>query len=598
MRYKFAVVTALSALLAACGGGGGVNSTPTPTPAPAPAPTPTPTPTPANTSLDNLQVSQTFAADAGANTVAFDLSAQTVKTASNTPGDFSIHYDAVAKSYTVSLGGVSDTFLPSDVSATTANDRQYAVATAGGHDYLTLVNVPYSGTPAGRYVRMGYLQRNAITGTRQDTLFATFTYGLDTAAAAVPRTGSAGYDIDVFGLASIPGKEPKVFQGTGMFATDFASGIFTAQSNLTEHNLLTGGGTIGAIYLNASGHLSGSDGTFSGYAAYDGPDGAIPGALSGRFYGPMGQELGASFSGTSSAGATMAGSFTGTRDANIPLPNFTLTNLTQDQLFYTPTAWLEIWQHPGDANLYQVRTSDGSGQFHSQVDGSFVYSPPDTSLPFGQFDASDLVASSDPNFTAYKATLSDSSDNPRDATIQLYKLGSANSELALTYTSFGHLSTTAPTGYYNYIDDAYFVYGLETQQFLMLGRTGTAQYRGVAYGSAANETTGAEYNVTGTSRFDVDFSTQSMSGALALHGTGLNGTSSLDFGSFAFDGPLAPYVTDTHVDLTLGGTAAGSLTTRFYGPAGEEIGGEFSIVVPPGNPGAMTGIAGVAVAKQ
>jgi hypothetical protein len=120
----------------------------------------------------------------------------------------------------------------------------------------------------------------------------------------------------------------------------------------------------------------------------------------------------------------------------------------------------------------------------------------------------------------------------------------------------------------------------------------------VAYGAAANEGTAAEYDVTGTSQFDVDFSAQSMSGALSLQGAGRNGTRSIDFGTYNFSGALPGYTTEGTLPLTIGGTQGGSLTTRFYGPAGEEIGGEFSITVPPGNPGEMTRIAGVTVAKQ
>ena len=592
MRGKWVTVAALSALLSACGGGGGVNSTP--------SPTPPPTPAPVNTSMDDLRASQTFASDVGANQLSFDLTAQTVASGSKMPGDLTIAYDASDKSYTVTLGGTSDKFLPADVSATTANDTQYSVATTNGHDYLTIVSTSYSGTPATHYVRMGYLQRNQISGSTQDTQFATFTYGLNTPTAAVPRTGSAGYQVDIFGLASTPGHEPRIFEGSGTFSTDFASGVFTEQSSsLIDYDLLTGGGVYGGgVFLNASGHLSASDGTFSGLAAFDGQYGQIPGTLTGSFYGPAAQELGASFSGISSTGAAMTGSFTGTSDPNATLPNFTLTNLTTDQLYYTPSAWLEIWQHPGDADFNQVRTSDGSGQFQSHIDGSFTYAGPTTGLPHGQFTSSDMVASTDPNFTTYRATLSDDLGNPQDASLQLYKSGPGNSQLALTYASFGHLSTSSPNGYYNYIDDAYFVYGLQTQQFLMLGRTGTAQYRGVAYGSAAKEGTSAQYDVTGTSLFNVDFSNQAMSGNLSLQGAGRGGTPSVDFGTYDFSGAHSAFVTDTTLPLTIGGTTGGQLTTRFYGPEGEEIGGEFSITVPPGNPGEMTRIVGVTVAKQ
>ncbi|MBO0749964.1 MAG: hypothetical protein J2O44_06000, partial [Porphyrobacter sp.] len=274
MRYKLTVVAVLSAFLAACGGGGGISSTPTPAPAPSPTPT--------NTTMNDLRANQTFASDAGANAVSFDLTAQTVASASKAPGDLIIHYDAAAQSYTVTFGGTSETFLPSNVSATTSSDTQYALSTATGHDYLTLVKVPYSGNPAGQYVRMGYLQRNVITGSTQDTDFATFTYGLDTPVGSVPRTGSAGYKVDIFGLASTPGHEPRIFQGPGTFATDFASGVFSMQSSsLTDYDLLTGGGVYGgSVFLNASGHLSASDGTLSGLVAFDGQYGKIPGTLS------------------------------------------------------------------------------------------------------------------------------------------------------------------------------------------------------------------------------------------------------------------------------------------------------------------------------
>lgn len=548
--------------------------------------------------MNDLKASQTFANDAGANTLAFDLSAQTVVSGSKSSGNLTISYDATDKSYTVTLGGQSDKFLPADISGTTPADTRYTVTGASGTSLLTLVSTPYSGSPTGQYVRMGYLQRNVLTGTRQDTEFATFTYGLDTPAAGVPRTGSAAFAIDVFGLASTPGHEPRVFQGTGTFATDFANGLFTSKSSLTDYNLLTGGAVYGgSIFLNASGHLSSSNGTFSGYAAFDGDYGQIPGTLAGRFYGPSANELGASFSGTSGSGAAITGSFTGTRDSAATLPNFTLTNLTQNQVFTAPDAWLSIWQAPGQTDINQARTYEDIGQLTWQGGGTFTYGPGSSALPHGQFTSADLIASNDPNFTAYRKALSDSSGNPQDATLLLYKPGTANSELALTYTSFGHLSTTAPSGFSDDIDDAYFVYGLETQQFLMLGRTGTAQYRGVAYGSAANETTDARYDVTGSSQFDVDFSAQTLSGALTLHGAGRNGAASLDFGRFDFAGGLAGFVPETTLDLMLGGAIAGSLRTRFYGPGGEEIGGPFTISVP-GNQGDFTRIAGVTVAKQ
>ncbi|MXO61254.1 hypothetical protein GRI89_17045 [Altererythrobacter salegens] len=545
--------------------------------------------------MDNLKANQTFASDAGANDLSFDLTSKTVASGSKSLGDLTISYDATDKSYTVTLGGTSDKFLPANVSGTTSNDTQYSIAVSGGHDYLTIVSKPYSGLPATQYVRMAYLQRNTISGSVQDTLFSTFTFGLDSAASAVPRVGTAGYQIDVFGLASSPGHEPRIFQGSGLFSTDFASGIFTAQTTtMTDYNLLTGEGTYGGgIDMFASGHLSASDSTFAGYAVFGGRYGQIPGTLSGSFYGPQAQEIGASFSGTSTTGAAVTGSFTGTSVPGAAMPNLTMTNLVRDQLFTAPSAQFSVTRKAGA--ITYVQTLLGSGQITWHSDGSFLFAPLSSQFPHGQIDGTDIVTSSNPNFTSYEATLKDASGGPQDVSLQLYKPGSANTELALTYTSFGHLTVSQVP---SHTDEDFFVYGLETQQFLMQARTGSAQYHGVVYGAGANQPTSDEYDVSGTSSFDVNFSTQVMSGTLDLTGTGRNGSLSIDFGTYDFSGALSGDFIDTTVDLTKGGTGAGSLTTRFYGPAGEEIGGNFSINVPAGNPGAGTQISGITVAKQ
>ena len=188
----------------------------------------------------------------------------------------------------------------------------------------------------------------------------------------------------------------------------------------------------------------------------------------------------------------------------------------------------------------------------------------------------------------------------QDVRLSLFKPGAGNTELALTYLSFGRWSTVQPYGGspdVNEVDTVFFTYGLATPARLLSGRTGTAHYDGLVYGAAINPATTATYDVTGTSRFDVDFGHQSFTGALAIRGAPTSGATAVDFGSYDVTGNLG-YTAASTASITRAGAVVGELTSAFYGPGGEEIGGPLTVRVPTGAPGAGTVIAGVAVAKR
>ena len=586
MRLNHLLPITCLALLAGCGDGGGVNS--------AGSNSPTPPPAASNTTLTNLLASQSFTNDAATTSVAFDLTTKTTIGGTAQPNTLTVSYDASSKSYTLSAPGRSQTFAPGDVSASSADDVRFQKTDGTNRDYLTLVKVPYTGTVATQYVGLGFWQRNFVTGTRQDTLFDTFTYGLTTPASSVPRTGSASFGIDVFGLSATPGFEPRKFQGHGIFGIDLAAGVFSTNTFLTETGLLSGNGiTGGGVQLQGSGHLSSTDGTFSGNALYGGQNGSVAGLLTGRFYGPAAEELGASFSGSNADGATVTGSFTGQRDTTIPAANETLTNLLAGQLFYTQEAILTLTTFDSNAAPAQARTTTLTGQLNRQNSDTFSYGPGESDLPGGSFTATSVVASSDPNFTAYDKTI-----NGQDVRLELYKPGGSNTEIALTYVSFGRWSSSAKNGVVTQASQDYLTYGLETTANLLSAKTGTAHYAGVAYGSGANQYTGATYAVKGTSSFDVNFSNQNYSGALALKGTPTNGAAPADFGSYTFAGPLSRTTAGSATSLVQNGTNLGTLTQRFYGPVGEEIAGPFTLITRDANGNAATAIAGVAIAKR
>lgn len=593
-------VAAVCALLGACGGGGGgvsgagssappTGGTPTPS-----GSTPTPTPSPTNTTIGDLRASQTFANSAAATQVAFDLSTKTTVSGTAAAGGLTVSYDAASKTYALSNGAQSQQFTATDVVSSTGVEVRYQKTSGATRDYLTLATTPYSGKAANQYVGLGYWQRNLLAGSRQDTYFSTFTYGFETPASAVPRIGNASFTLDVFGLASTPGYEPRVFQGSGQFLADLANGIFSAHASTTETGLLSGNGVVGGgIQIDAAGHLSSSGGGFAGSALYGGTNGRIAGTLIGQFYGPNAQELGASFSGSNADGASFTGAFTGQRDANTQLANQVLTNLVTSQLFYTREANLTVTSFDNDVSPSYVRSTTMISQLNRQDAEAFNYGPGRSNLAGGAFTATAKVASADPNFVSYRKTF-----NGQEVFLDLYKPGSTNTELALTYASFGRWRGSQHNGVVTEADRVYFAYGLETPAGLLGAKTGKAHYNGIAYGAAANEKTRAQYDVKGTSQFDVDFGAQILTGQLALQGKSTNGTSDIDFGTFTFGTKLGSYTGEAVAVFEQGNTQYGSLSTRFFGPDGEEIAGPFTLNVPLGRVGEQTYIVGVAVAKR
>jgi hypothetical protein len=577
---RAALPLAIALLVAGCGGSGGpINSSPSPAPSQT-----------LSGEISRPQGSGTFANDAAASELSFDLSTSKTVTAAVSGGQLQISYDGTGNRYSVTLAAQTDTFTPADIDTNEFGIVRYKRIVDGSPTYLTLVTTPYTGSVPNKYVGMGYLQRNALSANWQETQFSIFTYGFATSAASMPRAGSAGYKIDIFGLSAFPGYEPAVLQGPGTFSVDFASGDFSAQGYLQESGLVTGGAGIGGnIALEARGSLTANDSSFGGNVRFGTTNGEIVGSLAGRFYGVQAAELGAEFHGSNSSGAVLNGAFTGQKDTAASATNLTLTNLTSSQSFYAPTVDLQL--RTGGVDGLEVRAFELNGGLNRTSASSFVFGPGNSGFPYAEFTSADQVASSDPNYLAYRKTI-----DGQDVSVDLYVPGPTNTQLALTYASFGRWHSTQQTGVIE-AHNVFFAYGLETPARLLSARTGTARYNGTVIGAGANQDTGGIYDLTGNSQFAIDFSSQIISGALALQGQGRNGTASLDFGSYDLSGPLSSYV-QTETGLTHLGADVGTIRTRFYGPDGEEIGGVFSMKAPPGSIGAGTTLVGATVAKR
>lgn len=591
------LVTAASILIAGCGGGGGeVNSTPPPVPQPpAPPAPPPPPPPPTNTSITDIRLSQNFVNDASTTTASFNLTSGTTISARANPEPVSVRFDAATNSYTISSAAFMESFGPADRQPDrSAGEILFRRGVDGQSNLLTLVTTPFTSSVSNQFVGLGFLQRNSRQADRQDTTFTIFAFGLDTPATAVPRMGSGRFAVDVFGFETFPGSEPNAFQGRGRFDVDFISGLFSTKTTLTVRGLVSGSEVFGGgLELEGGGRLSSSDGRFSGDVVYrNGSTRQLGGVLSGRFFGPNADEVGASFSGAGVNGSAFSGSFTGQRDASLSPANVSFNNLVTSQNFFGDAVTLTV-RIPSSGAAPDIRDTGLFGssrvRINDQTSGNLEFATPSSNLPSGQYTVTSIVPG-DVNFTTYQASF-----GGLPTRLELYKPGSANRELALTYASFGRYSTTGQPDPFlsSEANRVFFAYGFRTPDGLFNNRTGSATYNGVAYGSAANPL-GTIFDVTGTSQVAVDFSAMRLSGALTLRSVGLS--TPINFGSFAFAGQIFPFQSSGTADIS-GTGESGRLVLNFFGPSAEEVAGPFRFRVPDGvNAGTL--INGVVAAKR
>jgi hypothetical protein len=204
------------------------------------------------------------------------------------------------------------------------------------------------------------------------------------------------------------------------------------------------------------------------------------------------------------------------------------------------------------------------------------------------------VASTNPLFSQYAKTM-----NGQNFTLKLYKVGASNTEVALTYASFGEYWTINKAGANNIEFREFFVYGVPTPNGLIGLRTGSGQYEGKVYGAALNKTLGGTYDVTGTSAFNVNFDSDTMSGKFSLQATPLGASPALALGEATFSGPIR-YWGAGHQEADLGpaGTFSGRLDWNFYGPTASEIAGSFQMSKFATPAAGVTFLSGVTIAKE
>jgi hypothetical protein len=591
---------ALAACLAltACGGGGGVNSagsTATPGSSGAGSSGGT-TPPPTNTNLSALVASQAFTNDAVTSSIALDTSGASPKitTASATTTPLAISYDAGAQSYTVTVAGRTQSFGQADVDNTVHNGlTNYRKATGGNTDLYGRSDPLLAGATSYQYVAAGYWQRNSGSGSPPNIQFDAFTYGFPTAASAAPRTGKAAYLTQLFGLIGAIGKAPITVSGNGTLSFDLVAGAFAVTTYVDQTDLGSSAVTSGGNAIFAAGRLSSSDATLSGNVSYFAPGaGVFAGVLAGRLYGPNSQELGMTFNAGDGAGGFLMGTILGQVSRTATYTNQSLVNLVTNQSFLGPAAETTLYIYDGTPTDATAGSSNYGGVALS-TDGTVGARPIQSIVP-PSYGESDKIAGR-ANFDTYKKTEPDGS-----SMLEIYKPGSGNTELALTYSSiaswsYSKIASSAPV-----VENGrqFYAYGIVTSAFLTRGLTGSAHYAGIAFGAGINRTTFDRYDVTGTSTFDVDFGARRFTSAMTLSGRNVATGMANDFGGYSFTGGFR----ETTGNTSLSGTSANGTASLddvvFYGPSGQELAGSFSLQVPAERAGAGTTVVGVVAVKR
>ena len=135
------------------------------------------------------------------------------------------------------------------------------------------------------YANYGAWQHNTDLGDRDRIELVWFTYGIPTAAADMPRTGSASYRL--VGAGNYAEADHLVTQETGDLTADFAAGRINFNMIVTGNDFLQGwfggiGGFTGSAPINSTG--------FAG--SLNSSNLAWSGKFKGQFYGPGAGELG------------------------------------------------------------------------------------------------------------------------------------------------------------------------------------------------------------------------------------------------------------------------------------------------------------------
>jgi hypothetical protein len=252
--------------------------------------------------------------------------------------------------------------------------------------------------------------------------------------------------------------------------------------------------------------------------------------------------------------------------------NASLTNLQVSQTFEglgtinrftaAATTGAASNRQPLSSGAVQVRYDSANG----------AYTIITTMLPNVTFLPADRSATdSTAVITAYSKSAGGKTDN-----LALFNPGAGNTQLALTYASYGGWQSTTANGTATDVSTAYFVYGIKTAPG-DLPTSGTASYKTTLDGVFAGDA--GVYTLSGNSAITADFAAGEIDFSMSPAGKNIVDGSTKAFGAILGSGTIASGTTGftgTSDAVSMNGYSA-TLAGQFYGPQGAEVGSTFQL---------------------
>lgn len=294
----------LGLTMTACGGGStGTSVSPGSTQPPLP-------PVQTNSSLANLQYSETFPLASAVMSLDLTLTGQGENqtfASANISSARTLSYNANNDSFTLRIVQADvnhqEVFAPSDIDAG-SSDANFTVYDKS-NELLILLN-PHAPLLDLEYVTLGGWV-SSTASTQRDISFGYAAGGVQTPDSDMPTTGTASYEGEISGTGiTKPTGVLYLIAGTIDIDADFGTGDVTSTITVLREDYNTS--QMYAPYLfESNGTISGSTNLFGGtIISLDGSN--LSGRVDGAFFGPNADEVGGSFN-ASNSNDDMVGAF-------------------------------------------------------------------------------------------------------------------------------------------------------------------------------------------------------------------------------------------------------------------------------------------------
>jgi hypothetical protein len=458
------------------------------------------------------------------------------------------------------------------------------------------------------YTDLSFGQQYLVAGLQWDGRSATgvadsYVYGQNTSTAAMPRTGSASFDLSLGGIVMPANATMQSLEGRGSLKADFATGAITALGGYTVHDFsstnLSGGGSAVTGSGTWTGGATVSANGFAGTMTLDGSL-TYMGTLKGGFFGPGAEEVGGIMQASSATGGQLIAELHGKRGDDISASQLGLLGLTsttvlkgsEAQFNYIPDlsppestfgySNIDVTYDPS-ANSYMIRNTTTGINFGNAIPANVTIAAADRS-----------ASESDAKFDVYHGANYDA---------RIYRPGTGNPEIALTYTSFAQFDESGTVDGRTVDASHYVAFGARTPQF-QVPTTGTATYSGVVYGRGKDGRFSSDAVLSGSSMLTANFGTGGITMSMDLTSTDRSSGASRALGTAMFStqnvvcsGCGSPTFS---LFATQPGQFTGSATGQFNGPNAAEFAANFLLQISSttGQAGDSSSFVGVTLGKK